>query len=95
VVARQVSSLAEACRAAGRDPATIGRTYLTPSPAEPLASPQSFVDTAGRYAEIGITEIVVHYPVPATALHADPGVFDRLADSALDEIRRIRPAAVN
>jgi alkanesulfonate monooxygenase SsuD/methylene tetrahydromethanopterin reductase-like flavin-dependent oxidoreductase (luciferase family) len=93
-VAEQVTRLIDACGAAGRDPATLERAYLAATPAQALASTSAYVDMAGRYAELGMTEFIVHYPVPGTVLDADIAVFERLADDALDTVRRMKPAAL-
>jgi hypothetical protein len=46
----------------------------------------AFVDYAGRYAEIGITEIVIHWPVPGSVFDADMGVFERIATEAAAQL---------
>lgn len=80
VVARQLGRLADACLAAGRDPAELDKLLLQGSTAEqPLQSVDAFVDWAGRYAELGITEVVVHWPVPDSVFATDPAVFERIA----------------
>ena len=63
VVRAQMARLAEACAAIGRDPASIGRLVLTgPRLAAGLHSPDAFDETAGRYEEAGVTDLVVHWP---------------------------------
>lgn len=80
VIARQLEGLAAACAETGRDPAGLERVLLQGSTAErPLDSLDAFVDYAGRYAEIGITEIVVHWPVPDSVFGTDQDVFERIA----------------
>ena len=44
-----------------------------------LESAESFADCAGRYAELGFTDIVVHWPRPGTPWDADPRVIERIA----------------
>lgn len=76
----QVLRLRTACDQAGRDAAGLEKVLLTGFvPGEPLASVNAFVDFAGRYAEAGITEIVLHWPVPDSRFAADEGVFERIA----------------
>lgn len=45
----------------------------------PLASLEAFLDWAGRYAALGITEVVVHYPVPDSPFDADLTTFEAIA----------------
>ncbi len=75
--------LDNACAEAGRDPTTIDRVLLTgTSTVAPLGSLDAFVDFAGRVAELGIDEIVVHWPVPDSVFAADLGVFERILQEA-------------
>lgn len=78
----QVERLEEACAAAGRDPGELGRILLTgftPDRMAMLDSVDAFVDFAGRHAELGITEIVLHRPIPGTDFAADQAVYERVA----------------
>ena len=79
-VREQVERLEAACAEAGRDPADVERVLLTGfTPERPLDSVDAFVETAAGYAEVGITEIVVHHPIPGTRFEADQAVFERVA----------------
>ncbi|REF00133.1 LLM class flavin-dependent oxidoreductase [Thermomonospora umbrina] len=72
--------LGAACEAEERDPSTLRRLLLTGFTDEPwLESPAAFEDLAGRYAALGITDLVVHWPRPGTAWDADPTVFETIA----------------
>ncbi|MFP1623736.1 LLM class flavin-dependent oxidoreductase [Streptomyces sp. 5K101] len=63
VLARRMEQLDAACEKEGRDPKSLGRTLLTGFSLLPtMESAQGFEDVAGRCAELGFTEIVVHYP---------------------------------
>jgi len=65
VVRQQVEALEKACTDLGRDPATIGRLLVTgPTVGGVLASKTAFFDAAGRFAEAGITDMVVQWPRP-------------------------------
>lgn len=76
----QFEVLDEACAAEGRDPSTIRRLFLTGFTGEPwLESIEAFRDLAGRYAEIGITDIAVHWPRPGGEWAADPKVVEAIA----------------
>jgi alkanesulfonate monooxygenase SsuD/methylene tetrahydromethanopterin reductase-like flavin-dependent oxidoreductase (luciferase family) len=84
--AEQISRLREICAEAGRDVADLELTLLNmPRSASqrPLASFDAFVDWAGRYAEAGITELVLHWPVPHSEFAADMDVFERVAAEGL------------
>ena len=59
----QTHRLEDACVTIGRDPAEIDRIMLTGAGDDrPLASLNRFDDFAGRYRDIGITDLVVHHP---------------------------------
>lgn len=84
----QSERLAQALTEAGREAevADFPRTLLTgftPDPDRPLSSVDAFVDFAGRHAEAaGITEIVLHWPVPGTVFGYDPKVFEAIITEA-------------
>ncbi len=44
----------------------------------PMDSLGSFLDWAARYRELGVDEVVVHWPVPGTAFDHDPAVFEEI-----------------
>ena len=82
LVASQSALLDDACRAAGRDPGELRRLVLTGPGLDPgLGSVEQFRDTAGRYAEIGITDLVVHWPREEEPYRADQAVFERAVTS--------------
>jgi alkanesulfonate monooxygenase SsuD/methylene tetrahydromethanopterin reductase-like flavin-dependent oxidoreductase (luciferase family) len=79
VVREQIARLEEACLQVGRDPATLRRLVLSgPRLDGGLASVEAFRDTVGRYAEIGITDFVVHWPRPDEPYAADLAAFERI-----------------
>jgi alkanesulfonate monooxygenase SsuD/methylene tetrahydromethanopterin reductase-like flavin-dependent oxidoreductase (luciferase family) len=81
----QGEKLTAACAEIGRDAAELDRILLTgftPDRTAPLESVDAFVDFAGRHAELGFTEIVVHAPVPDSVFDVDPTVFERIATEA-------------
>ncbi|RAJ37530.1 luciferase-like monooxygenase [Kitasatospora sp. SolWspMP-SS2h] len=87
VVARQVEKLAAACEAAGRDVGELEKVLLQGSTAEqPLESVDAFVDWAGTYREVGITELVVHWPVPDSVFAGDLAVFEKIATEGLAQL---------
>jgi alkanesulfonate monooxygenase SsuD/methylene tetrahydromethanopterin reductase-like flavin-dependent oxidoreductase (luciferase family) len=82
-VAAQVAMLEEACAAVGRDPSSIERIALTGLLLEAgLGSAEEFADTAGRYAEMGVTELVVHWPRDSEPYRGDVTTFERIIASA-------------
>ncbi|HSA51961.1 MAG TPA: LLM class flavin-dependent oxidoreductase [Yinghuangia sp.] len=86
----QIRRLGDACAAENRDPGELGRILLQGSTDErALDSVGAFVDYAGRYAEVGITEIVVHEPLPGTVFDTDPSVFDRIVTEGLPQVRAL------
>ncbi|WP_406284637.1 LLM class flavin-dependent oxidoreductase [Embleya sp. NBC_00896] len=88
VVAGQLGRLADECAAAGRDVKELDRILLTGSTRErPLESVDAFVDFAGRYAEAGITDLLVHRPIADSPFATDPAVFERIASEGLAQIR--------
>lgn len=81
-MARQHARLDEACTSIGRDPGSIHRILLTgflPDGNRPFDSVDAFVDFAGRHADLGFDEIVVHSPIPDSDFDIDADVFERIA----------------
>lgn len=85
--------LDEAASEAGRDPSSIRRSVLIGSPDWPaLSSPQVFREAVLRYAEIGITQIVLlhpNHPAEEKVAHgyAAPDIVRRLAEEVLPVLR--------
>lgn len=87
-VAGQLRRLEDACAEQGRDPRELDRIMLNGSTGErALESVDAFVDFAGRYAAIGMTEIAVHLPVPDTVFGTDEAVFDKIVADGLPQVR--------
>ncbi|MFE7764334.1 LLM class flavin-dependent oxidoreductase [Streptomyces sp. NPDC057438] len=81
----QLERLADTAATLGRDAARLDKILLTgftPDRGRPLESLDAFVDFAGRHTELGITDIVVHWPVPGSDFAADEKVFERIAMEA-------------
>ena len=75
----QMSRLDDACVQEGRDPRTLERLVLTgPALDGGLASPEAFEEACGRYSEVGVTDLVVHWPRPDEPYATDPDVFERI-----------------
>ncbi|KIQ63078.1 luciferase [Kitasatospora griseola] len=87
VIAGQLAKLAAACEQRGRDVGELEKVLLQGSTAErPLQSVDAFVDWAGTYQELGITELVVHWPVPDSIFANDLAVFERIATEGLQQL---------
>ncbi|MEV8098292.1 LLM class flavin-dependent oxidoreductase [Kitasatospora sp. NPDC085879] len=87
VVGAQLAKLAAACEARGRDAAELEKVLLQGSTAErPLVSLDAFVDWAGTYRELGITELVIHWPVPDSIFENDLAVFEKIATEGLAQL---------
>jgi len=75
------------CQDFGRDPMTILRSIAVyrPVPPDPLSSLDAFDDYVGRYADIGINEIIFYWPPLPNFLNKQPitaeqqALFERIA----------------
>lgn len=86
----QVTKLGSACAEIGRDVAELDKILLTgftPDRRRPLESVDEFVDFAGRHQELGITELVVHWPVPDSDFAVDEVVFEKIVTEAPAQLR--------
>lgn len=83
----QIERLGKACVEVGRDPGELAKIMLTAfTPDRPLESVEAFVDFAGRHAEAGIDELVLHWPVPDSQFATDHDVFERIATEGLSRL---------
>ncbi|WP_217185241.1 LLM class flavin-dependent oxidoreductase [Streptomyces sp. AC495_CC817] len=81
----QVEKLADTAAAVGRDASRLDKILLTgftPDRSRPLESLDAFVDFAGRHAELGFTDLVIHWPIPDSDFAADEKVLERIAMEA-------------
>ncbi|MEV4870570.1 LLM class flavin-dependent oxidoreductase [Streptomyces syringium] len=86
-IAGQIEKLGAACAAEGRDVAELEKVLLTGfTPDRPLASFDAFVDFAGRHAELGFDEIVLHWPIADSLFAADVAVFEKIAAEGLAQL---------
>lgn len=87
-ISEQIAKLGAACAEADRDVAGLHKILLTGfTPDRPLTSVDAFVDFAGRHAELGIDEIVLHWPIEDSVFAADLPVFERIATEGLARLR--------
>jgi alkanesulfonate monooxygenase SsuD/methylene tetrahydromethanopterin reductase-like flavin-dependent oxidoreductase (luciferase family) len=85
VVRAQSEHLAKACARIRRDPDDLDRIYLIGNTDErPLASGDTFVDFATRYAALGFTDLVFHHP------RADDPVWNE-PEAIVDQIAEVLP----
>ncbi|GHG59575.1 LLM class flavin-dependent oxidoreductase [Streptomyces griseocarneus] len=83
----QIERLGAVCAEAGRDVADLRKVLLTGfTPDRPLESFDAFVDFAGAHAELGIDEIVVHWPIADSMFASDVAVFEKIATEALAQL---------
>ena len=84
VVRQQGARFDDAMAAAGRDPSSVDRLLLTGLQlASGLESVEAFLDTIGRYGELGFTDLVVHWPRPNEPYVCDPTVFEAAITAAV------------
>ena len=83
VARQQAARLDEACAAIGRDPSSVDRLYMQGATDEPwLESVESFRDLAGRYRELGFTDLALHWPRTEPPYVADLDVFEQILADA-------------
>ena len=84
VVRQQMVQLDEICQQVERDPTTLARLVLSgPRLDSGLESVAEFEETIGRYAEIGVTDFVVHWPRPDEPYAADVKIFEQICSQVV------------
>jgi alkanesulfonate monooxygenase SsuD/methylene tetrahydromethanopterin reductase-like flavin-dependent oxidoreductase (luciferase family) len=79
VVAAQMARLDEACAVAGRDPGSLRRLVLLGVGLEQaMSSVEQFRDTVGHYEDVGVTDVVVHWPRTTEPFAGDVAAFERV-----------------
>jgi alkanesulfonate monooxygenase SsuD/methylene tetrahydromethanopterin reductase-like flavin-dependent oxidoreductase (luciferase family) len=79
--------------AAGRDPRSVDRMLsLDASPTFALASVEYFTEAVGRAAELGFTDVVVHWPVPGAPVYDAPESRVEEIGAVLASLRGSDPA---
>ncbi|RJL32220.1 LLM class flavin-dependent oxidoreductase [Bailinhaonella thermotolerans] len=74
----RLSEIVAETRPAGEPPRRLIAAGAGPAE-RPLASVEAFKDYAGRYGELGITDVVLHWPRPDGPYQADPRVLEEVA----------------
>jgi alkanesulfonate monooxygenase SsuD/methylene tetrahydromethanopterin reductase-like flavin-dependent oxidoreductase (luciferase family) len=82
----RLPALDEVCVEAGRDPASLRRLALLGFQERPLASVDAFQDVLGRHAELGFTDLVVHWPRRDEPFRGDREVLERIAADVLTRL---------
>jgi alkanesulfonate monooxygenase SsuD/methylene tetrahydromethanopterin reductase-like flavin-dependent oxidoreductase (luciferase family) len=81
-VRTQIAMLEDACGALGRDPASINRLVLSGLRLDSgLDSPAAIAETVGHYAEIGVTDFVVHWPRADGPFAGDLDTFEHIFEN--------------
>jgi alkanesulfonate monooxygenase SsuD/methylene tetrahydromethanopterin reductase-like flavin-dependent oxidoreductase (luciferase family) len=79
-VAGLARTFEDAATQAGRDPDTLRRYLnLDSAPVLSVSSLAAFTDAAGRAADLGFTDAVIHWPRPAGVYAGEDEVLDRIA----------------
>ncbi|HVE92023.1 MAG TPA: LLM class flavin-dependent oxidoreductase [Actinomycetota bacterium] len=79
LVREQCARLDEACADVGRDPSSISRIVVTGGRlSSGMGSAGEFEETLSRYAEVGMTDLVVHWPRPQDPYKGDLGRFETI-----------------
>jgi alkanesulfonate monooxygenase SsuD/methylene tetrahydromethanopterin reductase-like flavin-dependent oxidoreductase (luciferase family) len=86
-VSTQLERVREAFAESHRELHSVERVLLDGLNDErPLVSLDAFVDWAGRYQEIGITELVIHWPEPDSLFASDMATFESIATEGLQQL---------
>lgn len=84
VIRDQSALLEKECAAIGRDPATIRRLVVTGARIEGVTeSVETYRDACGRFGEVGVTDLVVHWPRPDFPYQGSVDVLEDIAASVL------------
>lgn len=86
-VRTQVARLDEQLIRYDREAASFERVLLNFEGDErPLNSYEAFLDWAARYRQLGVSELVVHWPVADSPFASDPTIFERIATEGREHI---------
>ena len=87
IVKSRLDKLTMACGVAGRDVAELEKVLIHgASPAYPMTSVDAFVDWAGRHAQLGVSELVLHWPLPDSVFDCDAAVFEKIATEGISQL---------
>jgi alkanesulfonate monooxygenase SsuD/methylene tetrahydromethanopterin reductase-like flavin-dependent oxidoreductase (luciferase family) len=81
-VRAQIDALERACARVGRDPRSLGRLVLSGLRLDSgLDSAAAFAETIGRYAAVGVTDFVVHWPRAEQPFAGDTARFEAIFEA--------------
>jgi len=79
----QIDRLETICHEIGREFESLDRLVLTGFSQDPLDSVSAFEDMAGRYADVGFTDLVIHWPRASEPFRGDRSVLERISTDVL------------
>jgi alkanesulfonate monooxygenase SsuD/methylene tetrahydromethanopterin reductase-like flavin-dependent oxidoreductase (luciferase family) len=79
----EIARLEEFCQEKNRDPASLRRLVLVGFSHNPLRGVSEFEDIAGRYAEAGFSDMVIHWPRNSEPFAGERSTLDRIASDFL------------
>ncbi|OXM45027.1 LLM class flavin-dependent oxidoreductase [Amycolatopsis alba] len=84
LASEQIGAVRRMCVEEGRDPATLKVFLLNVNRAQaPFSSAAAFADVAGRYAEVGVTDLIVPFPRNEPPYEGDLRVLEKVAADVL------------
>ncbi|MFC9434827.1 LLM class flavin-dependent oxidoreductase [Nocardia sp. NPDC057030] len=84
VLRDQVRGIDAACERVGRDPATLGKLFVADAAVGGITgSLAAYEDAAGELEQVGITDLVVHWPRPDQPYRGDEQVVIDFAEKHL------------
>lgn len=87
----QVGALESACESIGRDPASIERLALTGLElTSALESADQFLEQLDVYEQVGITDVVIHWPRATDPYRGDPAHTAAVLADVMVELKRSR-----
>jgi alkanesulfonate monooxygenase SsuD/methylene tetrahydromethanopterin reductase-like flavin-dependent oxidoreductase (luciferase family) len=85
----QSQKLDEALVNRGRDHSAVTRTLLDfGGELRPTASYDAFLEWAGKAHELGLHEVVIHWPIPDSDYDCDATTFERIITDGVTEVAR-------
>jgi len=81
-----LARLDEVCVATGRDPRSLGRLVLIGFAENPLRSLDAFARVRARYAALGFTDLVLHWPRAREPFQGTEEVLEQIADRWLERV---------
>lgn len=75
----KLSRLFAVCEREGRDPTSLGRMALLGFEEQPMQSLEAFRDAIGRYAEMGFSDAIVHWPRTSAPFAAAESILEQIA----------------